>query len=32
MTLPEFRADKKTADAVARNLEVIGEAIKKLPT
>jgi len=31
MTLPEFRADKKTADAVVRNLEVIGEAIKKLP-
>lgn len=31
MTLPELRDDKKTTDAVIRNLEVIGEAIKKLP-
>jgi uncharacterized protein with HEPN domain len=26
-----FFDDKKTIDAVARNLEIIGEAIKKLP-
>lgn len=31
MTLQELRVDKKTTDAVVRNLEVIGEAIKKLP-
>jgi uncharacterized protein with HEPN domain len=31
MSLAELRADKKTTDAVVRNLEVIGEAIKKLP-
>lgn len=30
-SLPEFRADQKTVDAVVRNLEIIGEAIKKLP-
>jgi uncharacterized protein with HEPN domain len=27
----EFAADAKTIDAVARNLEVIGEAVKHLP-
>jgi uncharacterized protein with HEPN domain len=26
-----FRADRKTVDAVVRNLEVIGEAVKHLP-
>jgi uncharacterized protein with HEPN domain len=26
-----FRADRKTVDAVVRNLEVIGEAVKQLP-
>ncbi|MDF0667980.1 MAG: DUF86 domain-containing protein [Nitrospira sp.] len=27
----EFMEDEKTIDAVVRNLEVIGEAVKKLP-
>ena len=27
----EFLQDEKTLDAVVRNLEVIGEAVKKLP-
>lgn len=27
----EFLQDEKTFDAVVRNLEVIGEAVKKLP-
>jgi uncharacterized protein with HEPN domain len=27
----EFRKDQKTLDAVVRNLEVIGEAVKRLP-
>ena len=31
MTLAQFRKDRKTVDAVLRNLEVIGEAVKKLP-
>ena len=31
LSLPELRADQKTIDAVVRNLEVMGEAIKKLP-
>jgi uncharacterized protein with HEPN domain len=26
-----FRADRKTSDAVVRNLEIIGEAVKQLP-
>jgi len=30
-SLQEFRLDEKTVDAVVRNLEVIGEAAKKLP-
>jgi uncharacterized protein with HEPN domain len=29
--LKRFKADAKTADAVIRNLEIIGEAVKKLP-
>ncbi|MFV2040733.1 MAG: DUF86 domain-containing protein [Candidatus Hydrothermarchaeales archaeon] len=28
----EFKRDKKTRDAVIRNLEIIGEATKNLPT
>jgi uncharacterized protein with HEPN domain len=28
----EFYSDKKTGDAVIRNLEIIGEATKNLPT
>jgi uncharacterized protein with HEPN domain len=31
LSFPAFSADKKTVDAVVRNLEIIGEAIKKLP-
>ncbi|MCA9520959.1 MAG: DUF86 domain-containing protein [Myxococcales bacterium] len=31
MTLASFQADRKTVDAVVRNLEVIGEAAKALP-
>jgi uncharacterized protein with HEPN domain len=31
MTADQFRADRKTVDAVLRNLEVIGEAVKHLP-
>ncbi len=31
LTLEQFRSDEKTIDAVVRNLEVIGEAAKKLP-
>ena len=27
----EFRADLRTVDAVVRNLEIIGEAVKRLP-
>lgn len=27
----QFKADDKTLDAVVRNLEVIGEAVKKVP-
>jgi uncharacterized protein with HEPN domain len=27
----QFKVDRKTIDAVVRNLEVIGEAVKKLP-
>jgi uncharacterized protein with HEPN domain len=30
-TLPEFKRDYKTVDAVIRNFEVIGEASKNLP-
>ena len=31
MTLQTFSGDEKTTDAVVRNLEVIGEAVKKIP-
>jgi uncharacterized protein with HEPN domain len=31
MTFDDFAADRKTVDAVARNLEIIGEAAKNLP-
>jgi uncharacterized protein with HEPN domain len=31
LSLSDLRADQKTIDAVVRNLEVMGEAIKKLP-
>ncbi len=31
MTFDEFTADRKTVDAVARNLEIIGEAAKNIP-
>ena len=31
MGLDEFRGDGKTVDAVVRNLEIIGEAVKRLP-
>ncbi len=30
LTLQAFRADTKTQDAVARNLEIVGEAVKNL--
>jgi uncharacterized protein with HEPN domain len=32
MSFATFAADAKTIDAVARNLEVIGEAVKRSPT
>jgi uncharacterized protein with HEPN domain len=32
MTFAEFSADKKTVDAVIRNLEIIGEAVKQIPS
>lgn len=31
MTFEEFQEDRKTQDAVVRNLEVIGEAAKRIP-
>ena len=31
MSLDDFRADPRTADAVIRNLQIIGEAVKPLP-
>ncbi len=31
LTFEQFRSDEKTFDAVVRNLEVIGEAAKRLP-
>lgn len=31
MTFAVFSADQKTQDAVVRNLEVIGEAVKRVP-
>ena len=31
MTVDTFKADDKTIDAVVRNLEIIGEAVRQLP-
>ncbi len=31
LTFGEFKSDNKTYDAVIRNLEIIGEAVKKIP-
>jgi uncharacterized protein with HEPN domain len=31
MTFEQFLADQRTRDAVARNLEILGEAAKKVP-
>lgn len=31
-TFEEFRADERTFDAVARNLEIIDEAVKQVPS
>ena len=31
MTQSEFQADQKTIDAVLRNLEIIGEAVRLIP-
>ena len=31
MTFNDFMSDRKTVDAVARNLEIIGEAAKNIP-
>lgn len=31
ITFKEFSSDSKTIDAVIRNLEIIGEAVKKVP-
>lgn len=31
LTLETFQADEKSVDAVARNLEIIGEAASRLP-
>ncbi|HNZ27858.1 MAG TPA: DUF86 domain-containing protein [Spirochaetota bacterium] len=31
ITLEDFKDDRKTQDAVIRNLEVIGEALKNIP-
>jgi uncharacterized protein with HEPN domain len=32
VSLQQFSVDERSVDAVARNLEVIGEAAKKIPT
>jgi uncharacterized protein with HEPN domain len=32
MSFEEFSRDKKTVDAVVRNLEIIGEAVKNIPS
>jgi len=32
LSLPAFTVDSKTLDAVVRNLEIIGEAAKNIPT
>ena len=31
LTFEEFSSDPKTIDAVARNLEIVGEAVKNVP-
>jgi len=31
MSVDAFKADEKTIDAVVRNLEIIGEAVRQLP-
>ena len=31
LSFDEFKSDSKTYDAVIRNLEIIGEAVKKIP-
>ena len=31
LTADDFAGDRKTLDAVIRNLEIIGEAVKKIP-
>ena len=31
LTFEQFSADERTMDAIVRNLEIIGEAVKKLP-
>jgi uncharacterized protein with HEPN domain len=31
MTLTDFVADERTYDAVVRNLQIIGEAVKQIP-
>jgi len=31
MTFEEFQTDERTYDAVVRNLEIIGEAVKNIP-
>ncbi|MFX0211312.1 MAG: DUF86 domain-containing protein [Candidatus Hodarchaeota archaeon] len=31
MTFTQFKTDQKTIDAVIRNLEIIGEAVKNIP-
>ncbi|MGC9505228.1 HepT-like ribonuclease domain-containing protein [Baaleninema sp.] len=31
MTFQEFQADDRTYDAVLRNLQIIGEAVKNIP-
>ncbi len=32
LSAQQFAADEKTVDAVVRNLEIIGEAVKQVPT
>jgi uncharacterized protein with HEPN domain len=31
LSFQQFEADEKSLDAVARNLQIIGEAVKRLP-
>jgi uncharacterized protein with HEPN domain len=32
LTMDNFKADEKTVDAVVRNLEIIGEAVRQIPS